>query len=86
MQSGAPGTIYNVASGLGRSVQEILDALITRSRVPLRIETDRSRLRSNDPPVLVGDPSRLRAATGWQPQIPFEQMIDDLLDYWRGAV
>ena len=85
MRHGAPGTIYNVASGVGRSVQEILDALLARSRVPVRIEVDPSRLRSNDPPVLVGDATRLIRATGWGPSIPFEQTIDDLIDYWRHA-
>jgi GDP-4-dehydro-6-deoxy-D-mannose reductase len=86
MEGGTPGTIYNVASGVGHSVKEILDALIGRSRVTVRTETDRSRLRSNDPPVLVGDPSRLRTATGWHPEVSFERMIDDLLDYWRAVI
>ncbi len=84
MQHGAPGTVYNVASGVGRSVQQILDALIARSTVPVRIDVDPARLRSGDPPVLVGDASRLTLATGWRPEIPFDRMIDDLLDYWRG--
>ena len=84
MQHGAPGTVYNVASGVGRSVQQILDALIARSTVPVRIDVDPARLRSGDPPMLVGDASRLTQATGWRPEIPFDRMIDDLLDYWRG--
>jgi GDP-4-dehydro-6-deoxy-D-mannose reductase len=84
MDRGTPGTIYNVASGVGRSVQQILDALIARSKVPVRIEVDPARLRSSDPPMLVGDATRLKEATGWQPEISFEQTIDDLLGYWRG--
>jgi GDP-4-dehydro-6-deoxy-D-mannose reductase len=85
MQLGAPTTVYNVASGIGRSVQQILDALIGRARVPVRIEVDPARLRSGDPPMLVGDASRLTTATGWRPEIPFEKTIDDLLDYWRAV-
>lgn len=83
MQHGASATIYNVASGTGRSVQQILDALIARSTVPVRIEVDPARLRSGDPPMLVGDAARLTQATGWRPEIPFDQTIDDLLEYWR---
>jgi GDP-4-dehydro-6-deoxy-D-mannose reductase len=83
LDRGTPGTIYNVASGVGRSVQQILDALIARSKVPVRIEVDPTRLRSSDPPMLVGDATRLREATGWQPEIPFERTIEDLLAYWR---
>jgi GDP-4-dehydro-6-deoxy-D-mannose reductase len=40
-------------------------------------------MRANDIPVLIGDATRLRNATGWRPEIPFEQTLDDLLAYWR---
>ena len=58
-------------------------ALVARARVPIRIEQDPSRFRPADVPVLVGDATRLRNATGWRPEIAFERMIDDLLDFWR---
>jgi GDP-4-dehydro-6-deoxy-D-mannose reductase len=86
MIAGTPGVVYNVASGAGRAVGDILNALISRSRVPVRTEVDAARLRANDAPMLVGDSTRLRAATGWQPEIPFDRTIDDLLDYWRRRV
>ena len=85
MEAGMPGEVYNVASGEGRAVGEILDALISRSRVPVRTEVDPARLRATDAPTLVGDSTRLRAATGWRPEIAFDRMIDDLLDYWRSV-
>ena len=83
MQSGTSGVVYNVASGVARSIQSILDALISRSRVPVRVEVDQDRMRPNDVPVIVGDASRLTAATGWQPAISFDQTLEDLLAYWR---
>lgn len=83
LTAGTPGAIYNVASGVARPIRDVLAALVARARVPIRIETDPGRLRPHDIPVLVGDASRLRAATGWEPTIPFDRMIDDLLDYWR---
>ena len=85
MTAGTPGTAYNVASGVGRPVRVLLDALLARARVPIRVETDPERLRASDIPILVGDSARLRQATGWQPQISFDQMMDDLLAYWRGV-
>jgi GDP-4-dehydro-6-deoxy-D-mannose reductase len=51
--------------------------------VPVEIETDLTLFRPNDTPLVVGDAQRLRAATGWAPRIGFDQMLDDLLDYWR---
>lgn len=86
MEKGVPGTIYNVASGIGRPMQAVLDALIRRARVPVEVRTDPARLRPSDIAVLIGDPGRLRAATGWAPRIDFDRMLDDLLEYWRAAV
>jgi len=83
MKTGTPGTIYNVASGVARPVRSIVEALVSRARVPVRIEQDPSRIRPSDVPVLAGNPQRLKQSTGWSPQVSFEKMVDDLLDYWR---
>ena len=86
MAKGTPGGVYNVASGAARPIRVVLDALVARARVPIRIEADPARMRANDIPILAGDASRLRQTTGWTPQIPFEQTLDDLLEYWRKRV
>jgi GDP-4-dehydro-6-deoxy-D-mannose reductase len=86
VQHGRPGTPYNVCSGVAHSMGDLLEHLASRVRAAVRIEIDPSRLRPNDTPVLVGDPSRLHEDTGWAPEIPFDRMLDDLLDYWRSAV
>jgi GDP-4-dehydro-6-deoxy-D-mannose reductase len=83
MRSGTPGTIYNVASGTARTIRSILDGLIARARVPVTVTTDPARMQRSDIPVLIGDSSRLRNATGWKPVIGLDRMLDDLLDYWR---
>mgnify|MGYP003350641895 CR=1 FL=1 len=83
MERGTPATVYNVCSGVARSMRSILDALVRRSTVAVSVETDPARLRPNDVPVVVGDPARLTSTTGWVPRIDFEQTLDDLLDYWR---
>jgi len=85
MERGAPGTFYNVASGVPRPMRAVLDGLAHRSRVPIQVSTDPERFRPSDTPVLVGDASRLRAATGWTPEVSFDRMLDDLLEYWRAA-
>jgi GDP-4-dehydro-6-deoxy-D-mannose reductase len=84
MQRGTSAAIYNVASGVGRPISAILDALVARARVAVTVETDPSLLRPNDTAALVGDASRLHRDTGWAPQVSFETMLDDLLEYWRG--
>jgi GDP-4-dehydro-6-deoxy-D-mannose reductase len=49
----------------------------------IAIEVDPHRLRPSDVPLLLGNPSRIHRAIGWEAKIPFEQTLDDLLDYWR---
>ena len=86
MKLGQPGEIYNVGSGAGRSIQSLLDALLSRSRVTVRVEVDAERLRPTETSSLVADTSRLRNRTGWGPQITYDSMLDALLDYWRGEI
>jgi GDP-4-dehydro-6-deoxy-D-mannose reductase len=80
---GRPGEVYNVASGQGITVRELLDRLLAMSRIEVGVEVDPERLRPSDVEVLIGDSSRFRADTGWEPRIPLEQTLRDLLDYWR---
>jgi GDP-4-dehydro-6-deoxy-D-mannose reductase len=83
---GSSGEIYNVGSGVGRTIQSLLDALRSRARVDVRIEVDPERIRPAETSALVADTGRLRDRTGWHPQISFESMLDALLDYWRTEV
>jgi GDP-4-dehydro-6-deoxy-D-mannose reductase len=84
MEAGRPGIVYNVCSGKARGVGEVLDALVKAARQPITIRTDPARLRPSDAGLVLGDPSRIRRDTGWEPVIPFETSLVDLLDYWRG--
>ncbi|MEA2603593.1 MAG: GDP-4-dehydro-6-deoxy-D-mannose reductase [Acidobacteriota bacterium] len=78
-----PGEVYNIATGHGIHIREMLDLVLSFSRVEVRTEVDPNRLRPSDVEILIGDSSKFRADTGWEPRIPFEQTVRDLLDYWR---
>jgi len=64
-------------------MRSVLDALVARARVRVRIETDPELMRPIDTPIVLGDATRLREATGWRPEISFDRTLDDLLNYWR---
>ena len=83
---GEAGQVYNVGSGRSHSIQEVLDSLLALSQVPIEVRQDPQRMRPSDVPDMVCDASRLRQKTGWQPAIPFEQSLRDVLDYWRAEV
>lgn len=80
---GRPGEVYNIATGHGISIREMLDRVLALSQVEVKVEVDPDRLRPSDVEILIGDSSKFRADTGWEPRIPFEQTLQDLLGYWR---
>jgi GDP-4-dehydro-6-deoxy-D-mannose reductase len=83
VERGTPARPYNVCSGQAYRVRDLLDVLVGMSRVKLEIRQDPSRMRPSDNPVVLGDNRRIRDEVGWTPQIPIEQTLADLLDYWR---
>lgn len=78
--SGVAGEVYNVCSGRAIAVQELAEQFISMATIPMRLEADPDLQRPVDIPVLLGDNSRLRADTGWVPEIPLETTLADLLD------
>jgi GDP-4-dehydro-6-deoxy-D-mannose reductase len=79
-----PASIYNISTGSGTAVQLLLDELVALAGVEVRVETDPERMRPTD--RLVGDASRLRDATGWQPRVPLRETLLGLLDSWSQTV
>jgi GDP-4-dehydro-6-deoxy-D-mannose reductase len=86
MLRGEPGNVYNLGSGRSHTVRQLLDTLIALSKQQIEIVQDASRLRAADVSNIVADCGKLRAQTGWQPEIPFERSLHDVLDYWREQV
>lgn len=86
LERGEPGEVYVIASGRDHRISEVAEMLLAMSRVPIRIEQDPARMRPSDVPVLLGDSTKFRRRTGWEPLIPFEKTLADLLEYWRGRV
>src|SRR5262249_39001114 len=84
LQHGTPGDVYNICSGRAWAIHDVLHFLLGESKVAtIAVHEDASRLRPSDVPVLIGDASKLQQQVGWRPEIPFEQTLRDLLDYWR---
>jgi GDP-4-dehydro-6-deoxy-D-mannose reductase len=85
-EHGEPGEAYNVCSGTGVSVGEIAERLLRLSDRDLHLGVDPALVRPVEVPRLIGDPAKLRAATGWEPVVPLETTIADVLAEARAAV
>ena len=83
---GEPGSVYNVCSGTGTAISELAERLLRLARVSLRIETDPALVRPAEVPVLVGDPTRLHDATGYEPQYETDATLAAVLEDARAAV
>ncbi len=81
-----PGEVYNIATGNGIVIQDLLNRLIELTDVDVQIKEDPERMRPSDVEILIGDSSKFRADTGWEPQIPFDKTLSDIVDYWRERV
>lgn len=82
-----PGESYNIGGSHSCTVRQMLEHLLALStRKDISIEVDPSRLRPIDADLQVPDTRKFHRHTGWEPRIPFEQTMTDLLDYWRDRI
>ena len=83
--AGEPGQVYNVCTGVGHTVEQIVSILLRLSTISIACESEPARRRVWDIPVCVGNPGRLQKATAWRPLIPVEKSLEDSL-HWRRSI
>lgn len=83
LSKGLNGVVYNVCTGLERSLRGMIEQLLKISGVTASIEQEAARLRPSEQRRIVGSNARLVQDTAWQPELSLEQSLRDLLDYWE---
>jgi len=86
LTKGKPGQVYNLGSGRGVVIKDLLNQMIALSSQKIKIAQDPSRLRPADSPYLVCDATKFKKLGGWQAEIPLEQTLKRVLNYWRENV
>jgi GDP-4-dehydro-6-deoxy-D-mannose reductase len=81
-EKGQIGDVYNLGSGETRTIQSVLELLISISGLKASVQQETSRMRPSDVPVLLANTSKFEKQTGWKPMIPFKQTMEDLYQYW----
>lgn len=81
-----PGEVYNIGGSRTMLVGEILDALAAMASVPIRHVVDPALIRPSDVTLQIPDTSKFSSESGWQPVIPFEKTMEDLLNYHRARI
>jgi GDP-4-dehydro-6-deoxy-D-mannose reductase len=77
-RDGERSEVYNVCSGGAVTIRDILRELIAIAHVPVDVREDPARMRPADVPILAGSPEKLRARTGWQPQLTLVRSLRDV--------
>jgi len=79
-----PGEVYNVGGKETMTIREMLQKLISLSTTKnIEVKTDPARLRPSDVTLQIPSCDKFKEQTGWEPEIPFDKTLEDLLNYWR---
>jgi GDP-D-mannose dehydratase len=78
-----PGDVYNIGGSRTITIREALDILLSFSKKKFEIKVDPQLLRPSDVTLQIPCLDKFKSETGWQPEIPLEQTLEDLLNYWR---
>ncbi|OGG26721.1 hypothetical protein A2960_00935 [Candidatus Gottesmanbacteria bacterium RIFCSPLOWO2_01_FULL_39_12b] len=74
--------VYNICSGRGRQLKEVLAIMIKMAKVKIPVRYDKSRYRAYDDNYLVGDPKRLNLL-GFEPKYSITQSLENIMEFWR---
>ncbi len=83
LECGQSGAAYNIASGRGVSIAQIVRLLRPFCRVPFKVEVQQQRLRAGEIPRLYGSNRKLRRDTGWKPEYSLSLTLKEVYSYWR---
>jgi GDP-4-dehydro-6-deoxy-D-mannose reductase len=82
LEKGVTGEVYNVCSGRGHSILDIVNALSELTHIPVVVEQNQTLLRPIDNPALIGSYDKLKNVTGWKPECPLEKSLEKIHTYW----
>ncbi|MDF1545357.1 MAG: SDR family NAD(P)-dependent oxidoreductase [bacterium] len=80
---GKAGEIYQLCSGKTLSIEQILAHLLAQAEVRIEVQTDKSRIRKNDIPILRGSNRKAVQELGFQSRYKINRTLKDTLDYFR---
>ncbi len=82
-EKGTAGDVYNISSEHVYKMRDIVDLIEQQIGHEFEIDIDPALIRPTDEKIIVGDISKLQRDTGWKQEIPMEQTVADMLEYWR---
>jgi GDP-D-mannose dehydratase len=88
IEKGVPGDVYNLCSGKGLSINQLMELAISIAKRDFGLKHEmkyvmnKDRLRPTDLPILIGDNSKAKKELGWEPKIPIEQTLKEMIEFY----
>jgi GDP-4-dehydro-6-deoxy-D-mannose reductase len=82
LTKGQKGEVYNICSGQGRAIQDIVTMLADMLCIHVEVHQEQSQIRPIDNPRIVGSYQKIQRDLGWRPTIPFEESLQSMYEYW----
>jgi GDP-4-dehydro-6-deoxy-D-mannose reductase len=86
LENGVGGEVYNVCSGIGVSLEEVIGIISEIAGVGIDIDIDATLIRPADNRIMIDSNEKIRSATGWTAAIPLRESLRDTIEYWRGRL
>jgi len=83
LTQGEKGNIYNVCSGLGSSLKQIVDAVCDILGITVTIKQNPDLIRPTDNRIIIGSNNRIYSSLGWKPQYSLNRSLTDIIQYWQ---
>ena len=83
LKKGRKGEIYNICRGVGYSLKELIQQMISILDMEVLTEVDERLIRPNDNKVIIGSNEKIKRDIGWMPEISLRQSLDDVIHFWN---
>jgi len=83
LEHGKRGEVYNICSGSEVRIRTLLDKLIEQSGIQVQVNQDESLVRGSEQQRVWGNFHKLKQETEWKPEIPIDQTLDDMINFWK---
>ena len=86
LEKGALGGVYNVSSGEGHKLSEILEMLRGKAHTDVPVKTEQSLMRPVENPMVIGSSKKLQKHVGFKRKYDLSRSLDDILEYWKSKI
>jgi len=86
LKNGKSGEVYNICSGKGYSIRQIIDFVKEILNINFEIKVDPNILRPTENKIVIGSNEKINKEIGWIPTYNIETTLNDVITYWYNNI